>query len=303
MKPRTVENAKAMLTMLLEEGASYAEAGKPFGLVRSTVERNVKNLLRDLVRSGCIAGLDEDGLTSFALVRKASDEVLRALGSYEPRPQVKPMISITDVDLEQARSRLRRRSQNAQRDLALIAVLFQTGAKPVEVARLEVGDYLNADGTVRTEARMRCEAAANRRARPIYFSSISVRAAVDDYLLERTKRSIGRGKSSDYRGLDPHSALFLTANGIGFEIRPRNARDTRETCPLMTATLRLAFRRAGWSGLTAQAVRRMVTRRLFENGAQLDQVAQLLGLTSERAVLRLLANERRPLVSITQTLV
>jgi hypothetical protein len=52
---------------------------------------------------------------------------------------------------------VRLRSENANRDVALIYVLFCTGAKPIEIARLEVRDYLNSDGSIRERSEMRPE--------------------------------------------------------------------------------------------------------------------------------------------------
>ena len=283
MKPETVEIAKLMLLMLLEQGASYAEAGRPFGLARSTVERDVKALLRNLVANGGVDGLDEDGLTSFALVRKASREVLAAIEGFEPGSQQRFSNMLTEKDLEQADARLRRRSQNPSRDMALLAVLFQTGAKPVELARLQVRDCLTPGGAIRSNWHMRPESTINGLCRPVHLSSTVVRSALDLYLVDRVNRKLGMWVAGVYRGLDPCSALFLTTHGKGFEVRSRSMRDPRPTCPLMTATLRLAFRRAGWLGLTAQAVRRMVAARLSGEGAPIGTIAKLLGVSSERA--------------------
>ena len=292
MKPQTVETAKRMLVMLLQQGASYAEAGKPFSLGRSTVERHVKALLRDLVADGSIKGMDEDGVTSFSLVRMASREVLAALDDHEPGSKQRFLAPLTDDHLEQAGARLRRRSQNASRDTALIAVLYQTGAKPVELARLRVDDVLTPGCLIRIEWHIREAVAFNRQCRPLHLSSPNVRNALHLYLEERIARHGRTGPADLYRGIDPRSPLFLTRRRDGFDIRPRSGFDPRETCPLMTATLRLAFRRAGWPGLTAQAVRRMAARRMFEGGASAIQIAELLGLRSARAALLLLDAEQ-----------
>lgn len=292
MKRETVENAKLMLLMLLEQGASYAKAGKAFGLTRSTVERNVKALLRGLVADGEIAGLDEDAATSLLLVRRASRDVLSALERFEPKEHRRSPIILAEKDLEQAAARLRRRSQNPSRDMTLLAVLYQTGAKPVELARLRVDDVLTPGGSVRIESHIRAEVAFNGQCRPLHLTSPAVRRALDRYLDDRVRRYVLTGPGEPYRGIDPCSPLFLTRRCEGFKVRPRGARDPRETCPLMTATLRIAFRRAGWPGLTAQAVRRMAARRMLDEGASPSQIAELLGLRSERGARLLLGLER-----------
>ena len=78
---------------------------------------------------------------------------------------------------------------------------------------------------------------------------------------------------------------------------------TRATCRHMIATLRLIFRRAGWTGVTSQSARRNVARRLADKGADGAQVGELLGLSSTRSVRRLLRHERRPLEALARDLV
>ena len=45
-------------------------------------------------------------------------------------------------------------------------MLFSTGARPLEIARLEVRDYLAEDGSVREESLLPAKAAVNGKARP-----------------------------------------------------------------------------------------------------------------------------------------
>ena len=70
----------------------------------------------------------------------------------------------------------------------------------------------------------------------------------------------------------------------------------------MIATLRSIFKRAGWT-VTSQSARRVVARRLADKGAYGTQVGELLGVSSTRAVRRLLGNERRPLETLARELV
>ena len=155
---------------------------------------------------------------------------------------------------------------------------------------------------------MRPEAAVNGRSRPLFFTSSRACTAVDAYLTERARRKLGvvlGGATGDraYRGLDPCSALFLTETGKRFEVTGRGPDDPRATCRLMIATLRLIFTRAGWVGVTSQSARRAVAKRLADNGADGAQVGALLGLSSTRAVRRLLGHEHRPLETLARELV
>ena len=73
----------------------------------------------------------------------------------------------------------------------MLLVLLSTAAKPLEIARLVVGDYLTEDGLVREESVMRADAAINGKQRPLFFASTKVVAAVDAYLEERVRRGQG----------------------------------------------------------------------------------------------------------------
>lgn len=308
MKPETIAKAKSMLVSVLQDGATYGEAGVPYGVGRSTVERTIKALVLQVARERGIPELDEDALSCLPRLRQLREPVLRAVGDYTPGNIRPKRTAIGPEEIAAGASRVRQRSENANRDVALIFVLFCTGAKPMEMARLEVRDYLNRDGSVRESSEMRPEASVNGRSRPLFFTSSRACAAVDAYLLERTRRKLGvagpgAARDGAYRGLDPHSALFLTETGRRFDITDRGPDDPRATCRLMIATLRSIFKRAGWTGVTSQSARRVVARRLADKGADGAQVGELLGLSSSRAVRRLLGDERRPLETLARELV
>jgi len=86
---------------------------------------------------------------------------------------------------------IRQHSNCAKRDTALLLVLFSTAAKPLEIARLVVSDYLSEDGSVREASVLRANAAINSKERPLFFASTKVVAAVDAYLGERIRRGQG----------------------------------------------------------------------------------------------------------------
>ena len=104
--------------------------------------------------------------------------------------------------------------------VALFYLLLATGARPLEVARLEVRDYLNEDGTVRRTSSLRAEFAINGRSRPLFFRSARLDEAMDAYLGQRIRRGLSMSGAAAYRGLVPDSRLFLSASGEGFEIKP-----------------------------------------------------------------------------------
>lgn len=302
MKRETLEKAKVMLAMVLGDGATFVAAGEAFDVGRSTAERTVKKLLNAVARDVEIPGMDGEMPMSLQRLRQVKAEVLAAVAAWEPSSSVRNFVLTAD-ELAAGVARVRSRSENANRDVALVFVLLSTGAKPIEIARLQVRDYLNADGSVRANSEFREAVTTNGKSRPLHFTSARVCEAIDSYLTERRRRGIGTESPLAYRGLDPESGLFLTESGRSFEITPRSATDKRLTCRLMISTFRTIFVRAGWPGFTAQAARQNVARGLSGRGADADQVGRLLGLTSQRAVKRLLQGTRPPLEVLTRDLV
>ncbi|MEQ1803787.1 MAG: site-specific integrase [Burkholderiaceae bacterium] len=309
MKPESIPKATTMLTSVLRDGATYREAGAPYGLGRSNVERAIKALVQQVAQERGIPALDDDALISLTRLRQFREPVLQAVRDFTPGEARPKRTNLGPEEIAAGASRVRKRSDNPHRDVALIFVLFCTGAKPIEIARLQVRDYLNRDGSVRERSELPPEAAANGRGRPLFFTSVRARTAIDAYLAERARRRLGVAAASvasdaaSYRGLDPLSELFLTETGKRFEVTGRGPNDPRATCRLMIATLRLIFKRAGWTGVTSQSARRVVARWLTDKGAGGAQVGELLGLSSTRAVRRLLGDERRALETLARDLV
>jgi integrase len=134
-------------------------------------------------------------------------------------PTLTRVRALTDQGIERAVAVIRQHSKCKRRDRALLLVLLSTAAKPLEIARLLVGDYLTEEGLVREESVMRADAAINGTERPLFFASTKVVAAVDAYLEERARRGQGTKDRTKYRGLDPDSRLFLTGDGRELPIK------------------------------------------------------------------------------------
>ena len=170
-------------------------------------------------------------------------------------------------------------------DTALFYLLLATGARPLEVARLEVRDYLNADGTVRRTSSLRAEFAINGRSRPLFFRSARLDEAMDAYLGQRIRRGLSMSGAAAYRGLVPDSRLFLSASGEGFEIKPYGVGAQRRfLCRGIQETYRKIFHYAELEKVTALTIRHTVADRLYRRGADEMQVGLLLGITERSAV-------------------
>ena len=183
--------------------------------------------------------------------------------------------------------------------MALLLVLFSTAAKPLEIARLEVRDYLSDDGSVREESVMRAAVAINGKERPLFFASTKVVAAVDAYLEERSRRGQAATQSTKYRGLDPDSRLFLTGDGHAMPITVRAiGRGRQYRCGIILDIYRRIFARAGLKGVSALSARRTIAEKLVDRGCDVNQVGAVLGLKERNSVRNLIQNEHESLKSL-----
>jgi hypothetical protein len=98
MKPETIAKARTMLASVLRDGLSYREAGAPFGVGRSTVERSIKTLVLEVARERGIPELDEDGLSCLPRLRQFREPVLRAVAAYTPVQPRRKRITLLEPD-------------------------------------------------------------------------------------------------------------------------------------------------------------------------------------------------------------
>ena len=140
----------AMLKAVVS-GETYEAVATRFGRSRTAVERRIKSVAIELGKIGRIQGLNAEGAAFVRRLRIHREAVLVALESYVPAaPQLhRDSRIVTDEEISQAAMRIACRSGRPRHDVALFYVLFATGARPLEIARLEVRDYLNPDGSVR----------------------------------------------------------------------------------------------------------------------------------------------------------
>src|SRR6266576_1577993 len=214
----SVESVGKSIQMLrgILDGKTYLAVAQESGLSRSAVEQRVKALARDLQAVVGVERVDEDEVPTIKGMRARKDNYLEALEHYQPQrvgKAGKGAHALTSADVEHAVAMTRQHSNCSNRDVALLLVLFATAAKPLEIARFEVRDYLNEDGSVRGESVMRAAVAINGKERPLFFASTKVVAAVDAYLEERVRQGQGATTDTKYRRLDPCSRLFLTGDG------------------------------------------------------------------------------------------
>jgi integrase len=302
---RTAE-AAGMLRELLD-GATCGAVAARRGLSRSSADRRIKAVAARLAGMVGIEGLNAQGVGFVRRLRDHREAVLAALERFDPgatptRP-VREGRVIRREEIEAGASRLRSRSSRPRHDLALFHLPFATGLRPLEVARLRVSDYLNEDGSVRRESRLRAEVAINGKERPLFFLSRELVKALDDYLAERLQAGHGMGGDGRWRGLDPDSALFLDERGRGYPITSNGAEgQNRFVCRPLLEVYRKVFRQADIPGLCTQSARLTLMSRMYEGGADEEQVGLVLGIADRSAVREQLPRPRPELASVLEAL-
>lgn len=303
------ESALQSIEMLrgVIDGDTYETVATRFGVSRTAVERRIKSIAVQLTQVVGVDGLKEEGAAFARRLRLHRAAILFALKAFEPPPLVgaRPARVLSVPEVAQGAVRIKGRTSRTWHDLALYYMLFATGLRPLEIARLEVRDYLHADGSICRESELRAEVAINGKARPLYFSSSRLDEALGAYFLERCDSGHGVGSPDCYRGLSPDSHLFLSSCGEPYRIVPNNWEpgQNRFVCRALLEIYRKLFRYAELKGLSAQSARLTVISRMYERGADEDQVGTILGIGERSAVRDLLPRPKPTLPELLDELV
>lgn len=295
---RIQDSLQQSISILLAvvDGGTYESVGKGFGMSRTAVERRVKSVAIQLTREVGVKGLNEDGAAFVRRLRAHRGSILEALSRFEaPPPAVpRPARVLGMEEINRAAIRIKGRSNRTWHDLAIFYLPFATGLRPLEIARLEIRDYLDAEGTVRRRSELRAEAANNGRARPLYFGSTRLNEALCAYLEERTRRGFGLGLTDAYRGLDHQGPLFLDPIGAPYPITPYGEPSQRRfVCRPLIAINRKLFRYAEITDLCAHSARLTMMHWIYQRGADEKQVDLILGI-SKRSELRAHMQRQKP---------
>lgn len=297
---QSVEMLKAVI-----DGLTYETVAVRFGVSRTAVERRIKSVAVQLTQVVGVEGLKEEGAPFVRRLRSHRDAIQAALAVFEPQQSMntRPARVLSGIEVDQGAVRIKGRTSRTWHDLALYFILFATGLRPLEIARLEVRDYLNADGSICRESELRADAAINGKLRPLYFSSSRLDDALAEYFRERCTSGHGLGEPDIYRGLDPCSKLFLSPNGEAYKITSNGGPDQkRYVCRVLLEIYRKLFRYAELKGLSAQSARLTLISRMYERGADEDQVGAILGIGERSAVRELLPRPKPTLAELLDEL-
>ena len=201
-------------------GESFEAVASQVGITRTAVERRVKRVALHLIQSGGVPGLHPDAAVQVGRLRDRRDDLLAALAAAKLAPSAASRAGrvLEPAEVALGAHRLRAYAGHGQHDLALYHLIFATGLRPLEVARLQVADYLTEEGQVRRASVLRAEAAINGRPRPLHFRHRRLDESMSAYLAMRHAAGHGRGQTLGWRGLAPESPLFLTCDGQPYHI-------------------------------------------------------------------------------------
>ncbi len=285
--PSAWDCSVAMLRAVVQ-GETYDTVAAAGGLSRTAVERRIKVVAVRLASTAAIEGLNAEAAGFVRRLRLHRDAVLGALDALAPpadRGSVRTIAILSDADIAHGAQRIRTRSRHPLEDVALYYMLFATAARPLEIARLQVRDYLAADGAVRLCSELRPDVTITGRARPLLFASARLREALDACLAARVANGESGGTPAVYRGLDPYSRLFLSSTGLGFTIKPYGEPGQhRFECRAIWHHYRTLFRHAEQKQVTALTARHTVAARLYARGADEGQIGLLFGIGELRGV-------------------
>lgn len=300
---RTLEAAQMLREVV--SGATCADVAARRGLSRSGVDRRIKGVAAQLSRAVGIEGLHEHGTGFVKRLRDRRDAVLAALDRFDPHQARSGREGrvIGHAEVAAGAVRLRSRSARPAHDLALYHLCFATGLRPLEVARLVVSDYVNEDGSVRRVSSVRPMVAINGKERPLYFVHRQLDTALLAYLDERARATHCPGPDTRWRGLDPASPLFLDEAGGRYPITANgDPGQSRFVCRPLLEVYRKIFRHADVPGLSTQSARLTLMSRMYERGADEDQVGLVLGIADRSAVREQLPRPRPELAKVLEEL-
>lgn len=273
-------------------GQTCQQVGAVYALKQTAVQHRVRLLARDLQSIVGVVGVPDHVIPTVHMLRDNQHAYLEALEHYTPeRASYSRMkkCAVPDEQVDALATRIRQHGRNAHRDVALLMILFSTAAKPLEIARLEVRDYLAPDGSVRMESIIRPEVAINGVRRPVYFCCDAVNMAIDQYLAERVSKRHGIGDTGQFRGLAPASKLFLRPDGECMRIVQKKTGPGQQ---YLCRDIQLAYKRifsfAPFVGITAMSARRTIAQKLDMRGVGCAAIGELLGVRELAAIKRLL---------------
>jgi integrase len=279
MRLEQLQLAKSLLTAVMS-GERCAE----LAAARSVSETHARRLCLELVGLAAAAGRLEfasaEDLKSLKRLRRHhARRVIEAIAGFEG-PVAPNGNDLGEADIAAGVERLKARSRQPLRDVAMLCLLMGTGMRPTEIVQLRVIDCIDRDGAVREQIEVRGDIAVHGKARTVCVSSQRLVAALDAHVRCRAAAVRRRGGGTlPYRGLDPDAAVFQMDRGGDFKVMARPGGGA-PISPRAFEAFAQIFIDAGWPGLSSTDVRRRLRRRLIAQQAPRGDVAAMLGVSA-----------------------
>lgn len=246
---KSIRTLKAVLN-----GQTYDAVAKTSNMTRSAVEQRVKGLARELHAIVGVEGIDEDETPTVLTMRSNKVSYLDALRHYQPERAERMRARncmVTEQELDLAIKKIRQIGNCGNRDIVLSLVLFSTAAKPLEIGRLEVRDYLRMNQSVKSR---RCGPKLRSAARPGQALILRKHKSQCRYRRIPAKAGATQARRAGIKQVpsDPISRLFLTDEGNGMPIKIKERGNRRHhLCGVIQNICRKIFVRTGLRGVTA----------------------------------------------------
>lgn len=273
-------------------GKNYQNLGRDHGVTGNAVRYRVRMLAMQLHLNGFLTDVNPKALNYINKLRNDKEKINAALDRFiadgMPLPRIQKRNAVLDArEIAALMWRAGLRTATPRRDVALAHFSLMTGLRPIEIARLRIGDYLARDGKLRECSQVRATIAHNRRARPLFLMNRDSIVAIDAYLSERLGAQTADRLT--YRGFNPRDFLFLNDAGKPFKvIRRRGFDGNNYSSKELVDTYKRILMRSDIHGMQYQVFRRTLAHRIYGRGGTEEQIGLVLGIADRKNIRKLL---------------
>jgi integrase len=178
--------------------------------------------------------------------------------------------------------------RNGLRNLAIIWFSFGSALRVTEIARLQIKDVVNVDGSLKEQFRLPAAYTKNGESRWAYILESEHKEALVCYLDWRVEKKRRLGDPDKYMGLRPDSPLFLSRGVSGFTFVVKTYEKADGTlaeypvCSSLQQLISSLVKTTGVKTASSHSGRRSFATRLAERGIDLKPIQLLLGHKTEQ---------------------
>lgn len=182
-----------------------------------------------------------------------------------------------------------------KRNVAIIWMLFGSGLRVNEIAKLKVSDLVRESGELKTTFSIPSSYTKTNKSRAAFILARPQINAIEDWISERLKYGVFITQQSTFRGLNPAMPMFaITRKGKSWkrmEFRDKKYKDkagltlTTRVCGSMQNLISELFKSSGLYGGSTHSGRRTLATWLDRKGVNLDTIQKILGHDSPEMTL------------------